>query len=70
MRFVQHASDVQQGADRLPGGLLCGQVLVLLQRLASTLQDILAAEHFIAAMAAVVQATAEHAAGEPIMATA
>ncbi|KAK9827820.1 hypothetical protein WJX74_003826 [Apatococcus lobatus] len=40
------------------------QVLVLLQRLAGTFQDILAAEHLIAAMAAVVQAVAEHGAGK------
>lgn len=41
----------------------CVQVLVLLQRLAGTLRDILAAEHLVAAMGTVVQAVAEHAAG-------
>lgn len=67
---MQHSSDAQQGNDRLLGVVLYKQVLVLLQRLASTLQDILAAEHFLAAMATVVQAIAEHVAGEPIVATA
>ena len=45
----------------------CVQVLVLLQRLAGTLQDILAAEHLVAATGAVVQAVAEHAAGQPFL---
>lgn len=41
------------------------QVLVLLQRLARTLENILAPQHFIAAMAAVTQTVGEHASGEP-----
>ena len=36
---------------------------MLLQRLAGTLEDVLAPQHFIAAMAAVVQTVADHAAG-------